>query len=922
MSNTTWPPPPPITSIGEVTTSNPTTVKLLFFSITYPTLFTETERDTLSKSALSYEVARLGNAPGVDTASSFREALERVLDLAPGESLTPQMILNKYMPLFIFAGCVFLAGLVVLGLSIWMCCRLSPRVTSCGKPGKRGKIAKPNGWNPKAWDWPTSWNPTKWHSGWLPLLLSLLLLAFLIWGIVDIFWGTLQLGKELSNAVTAVNEILLLVNFKIAMIPKAIAVTAINVNATLVAAVNKGGEILNESPALDKLDAVQARLRQALLGINQVDLIPTLVTDLNNIAAKLDVVEQKIYNGINKINDVNILENFPFQILPEFQIPNIDPNRTGYVAKAAADLNAALADSNSKLNAAMAKVDNVTNAIINKNITESWSEIVQDSAKQLVDTVGGATQAAVDKSIAAYEKTLGKVIDTMSQAQTQFVNIIRILNYLEVPRNVLTIIMETFVILFIIAAIVAIVLRQPELLANFAMAAAAIAVISFIASGVYLVVAALLNESCYYMAQNRWEVLLPTINNLGNLNISVDDITPLLDARRACSDGVSPIAVIIQTLAKLGIANDVDIKDILGFLNNTIDGLGPSVAAIKESVQASIEKAGDVIDDKAAVAAREVREAAQTMRDVQEKYIDGLLTALETPNDYARLKQKVDDLIAAGQAAINLDKVPDFIKNQALDVIIKQAQNLKELIKEAAANIDERVRLDNLLYNTTKRIDNVFDNNIARLENLANELDTLAATLREVTESVADRIVERVANLSINGTNGMLDLGGNIISELVGCHWVVQDTFIAQYALCVGVAKSTDALWFGLFLQGMALTLLIPCLMWLAKRIWGVDPLKWSWRGDVEKEAASLDASVSSMEADGKPIDAKPVDSKDSVYAAANVDSEMLKKDAEFMKMEEMKMKEEVKLETPVYATQAVYASDAVLEPVEMVQKL
>jgi hypothetical protein len=83
-----------------------------------------------------------------------------------------------------------------------------------------------------------------------------------------------------------------------------------------------------------------------------------------------------------------------------------------------------------------------------------------------------------------------------------------------------------------------------------------------------------------------------------------------------------------------------------------------------------------------------------------------------------------------------------------------------------------------------------------------------------------------------------------------------------------------------------------------------------------------LDASVSSMEADGKPIDAKPVDSKDSVYAAANVDSEMLKKDTEFLKKEEMKMKEEVKLETPVYATQAVYASDAVLEPVEMVQKL
>jgi len=77
---------------------------------------------------------------------------------------------------------------------------------------------------------------------------------------------------------------------------------------------------------------------------------------------------------------------------------------------------------------------------------------------------------------------------------------------------------------------------------------------------------------------------------------------------------------------------------------------------------------------------------------------------------------------------------------------------------------------------------------------------------------------------------------------------VSADSFIAQHAICIGVARGIDSQWFGLFLQAIALCLLIPSVMWLAKRLWNVDPATWSWRGDVEKAAAKAATSSDDLE--------------------------------------------------------------------------
>ncbi len=818
----------------------PTTIKVGPVSITYPTLFTVEERDVLSANVISYAAARAGFAPQEPIAAQFRLAMVKLLNLPPGTVLTPQYIGEKYIGLAVFAGILIFLALAFSLLSCVFCSILSPRATKCGH-NKAGHYKKPTGFRKLDWK---SWRT------WLPILACLILLPFLIWGIVCVMRGTLQMNDELAIAVKAVNEILLLVEFKIAAIPQLIKGVAVNVNATVTRAVDVSADLLTSPEVTAQLNRIQLEIQQLAQQVKLPnDPLQNLAGDLNNLAVKVQDATTKLVALIERINGEQTIDGGSVSLKPEFQLPQVDGQRAQRIAELAKDLQTSLNDPNSDLSKALIKTQAVVGVLATGNVSQIWTQGVDRASQEALDYVGGYAQQLVDKSLAMYENSLGKVIASANEVEQQFYNLIQILNYIEIPRNVLTIMLEVAVMLFIIVAMVAIIVKSPSLLANCSMAAMFLVIMSFLLSGIYLIIAAAINETCYYMQEERWEVLLPTINAIANINIQDFQISAIIDARRGCANGVGIVSLAADLLGPEGLAivtNDT-VKEILGITESFNQTLQDKAGEIREKIAASGAKIPAEVQKVAQEAAADVRNVADRIKQIQETKLDPLLTNLATPSDreFPAIKAKAEAILQAGQDALDVSKLPQPVINSAIRQIKKQAEDLLgELDRVQAVVSGEGLPLEQKVTAAVTTLDSELDALTARMYQLADKLDELGQILVNVALASVDKIVDKATPLLVNSTEWVITESGKAIVEIVGCKWIVQDTYIAQNAICVGVARSTDAQWFGLFLQAVSLCFLIPSFMWLAKKVWNVDPAEWSWRGDVEKAAAKAEAGL------------------------------------------------------------------------------
>ncbi|KAI9018162.1 hypothetical protein DFJ74DRAFT_769957 [Hyaloraphidium curvatum] len=781
------------------------------------------------------------SAPGV----AIRNGLVRGRVLADNQPLTAQEVWNSFWPAIIAAAVLVLVAGIFIPISIYMCAKIHPALA-------KGFVERPRGF----------YKPFSFKRLWFPILVILVTVGCAIWSLIMLFHGNYAFTQNLNNVKSAGADLFLLTGAKLLGIGPLGGLIVEDMNATvrttLLALVNT----INPSNIVVGIEPNVAALGAALNASSQ-DLanLANNATRLDTASKASDAAYPPLRSGASSFvtsagNALNSPNPFPtnnaagatYQLSPALALPNpptqaVSPQPLGVDAaqKLVGFVGTGADSARTAVDAAAAEVAKYNATALTIKINQALSSAVDRATA----VIAPALQDVLNQINAIYQQDIVPIAGSIDNVARQFIDVVDFLLKIDLARNILTYILAGFGAVALIVVVVAMLARSPRWVGHCTLAALALGIISLIVGALYLSIGVVLGATCQALEQENFDNLLPTINQIAGTNITPAMVNSLLLARRQCAAGVGGFKVaaeVVRALVAAGVIRSdfdeaavqrleaavdrlraigngtvqVDVQTALNSVAAEIpSALNRGLDVAEAALGKALDEAGTLLDQvtKPLIASAQRNPYSPALQsavaDLARLALPGGTAGRAASTDPARVAEAASLLQAAG-AGLNstwtaLDTTQGAAVRSANADVLTYATGSDASLEAARADLGVSVAATIALANATARL-----------------------TLREVQNFTTYGLppIESAVRAFFTGT-------AEVIEALAACQSIIEDTFVIQNAVCIGVSRATDELWLGAVIQGFVWTAGAILMLYAVKKVWATDS-GWRWKGRKE----------------------------------------------------------------------------------------
>ncbi|KAI9014104.1 hypothetical protein DFJ74DRAFT_681260 [Hyaloraphidium curvatum] len=810
------------------------------------TPLTDAQRTALANN-LSYIAIMFPGPNLANPGAALRDLLVKEQAIEPGQVLDAQTVWEVYKPAAIMCIIWIVLALITVVVGIVFCAKIHPALV-------KRYVEKPLNFS----------RPFSAKRHLLPSFILLCTVAFVIWSSICFMDGAVKFSESMKTANTAVDDLFTLSGLKvIGILPFGnyvfsdlnstihqafdLAMSRIPLQEALVAiepAVQQAGQ--NMADARDKLQAVRERI-----GILNATSGPKAVAK-RALSSAADAVGSRVRDAINI----------------ELRNPLAVPAQGEALATDDSDP----ATEAGKLETFVDKVEKILDeteeALLGYNGTAFAQKLrggAAAAARYVLGILSPPARAIIQKIETIWNEDIAPMLNFLSNVDQQWQALISLLRKVDSVNLAFASLMLIASVVAMIVVFVGIYLRNPRLVGHCLLASFTIGVIGFIFAVLFIAVAIAIASTCQAVGANKLEPLLPTLNQLLGINITNVDVNAIFAARLQCAAGQSAVEVIYELLAQLQLPfvqkegwqkAAAAVRELSELLN------GEKNDEINAAIDAGVDKAVDFVNDGMDKVQAKLREAVTELLDLIRQVLAPLQNLGNRPlfgAVFGRMRSDVAALASSVAEDQVLPGTPDAVQAAILRVERAAEDLVLQINAMDAGPAADMSAANSAVASASTAARDALETLQLALDNLANSVERVMNTTRAFLTTKSVEVASTVKNATRN-VAGKID---DLFDELLSCQSIAEDTYILQHAVCIGVARATDELWFGYLLVAFCWSAGTVLLFFAAKKVWDTDPA-WRWAGrklpiEDDSVAAKYAAADKIMEPEmGEATDTKP----------------------------------------------------------------
>ncbi|KAI9022660.1 hypothetical protein DFJ74DRAFT_670393 [Hyaloraphidium curvatum] len=773
-------------------------------------------------------------------ARDLRQKLMRDLALAPNQALTAQQVWDLFYPAIIFAAILFVIAGVFIPIGIYMCAKIHPALV-------KRFVERPK----------SMYKPFSCKRLWFPILVLLATLAFGLWSLVLIIHGNIEFTQNLNVAKQAEEDLFLLAQIKILGIGPVVNFMLQDLNDTVRLAMTGLAQNFNVTAVTvgitPEVNAIEASVGGAKTASGSVNGYTTaLQTASGGLETTYGALNQSA-TGFNQRgrDGLNGPINFPgstdtYRLQPPVAFPNAPLNPPAKVKNATDEMFAFLGNASAGLNGALAEMERRLANYSGENLARTIQQAVNNSVTAAQENLLPQVQGSIANLSNTYQSSVVPISDDLDTAAQQFDNVIGFLARIDTARSILTYVAAGLSALCLLVIFIAMFAKSPRWAGHCLLASFALGIICFIVAALYLAIGVSVGAACAAVQQDNLEALLPTINQVAGTNLVKAHVDAFRLARSECAAGTNGLQVAVdvaRSLLQAGINVGLDpatLTNVQTALDRVVAAASNN-ATVGQAVNAGIGRvpglvnqgleyvnaAVDLAIDSTKVVIRQVtkplvNQASADAYTTAQVGATGQLPGLAAPGGTAGRAQssnparvaEAETLLQQTAGTLNtdwngIDAAQGASYRTAQSAVLSNANSLDASVASLEENLTALKGGATDLANTTLRLVSAEAQNF-----VANGLDPVTQAFSSFAESTQA-----------------------LLLSLTACRNIIQDTYVLQNAVCEGVLRANDELWFGFLIVAFIWTVGTLLLFYALKKVWDTDEA-WRWFGR-EKPMAS-----------------------------------------------------------------------------------
>lgn len=693
---------------------------------------------------------------------------------------------------------------------------------------------------------------------WLPILVLLATFAFTVWALLMVFHGTIVFTNNLNNVRDAGNDLFTLAAAKLVGVGPVANYVVSDLNETIrsslaaiATSVNPTTITTGIQPYVDLLEGDLTAAEKSLGFVStNASALTTAANDADAAYPPLRTVAATyVTNAGASLNQPN---RFPtnnaagatYQLATPITLPA--PNAAISAQPATNEAAQAMVGVvGSKSEGATAAIGLARTQLANYNGTQVAAKIstaINESAAAAQAILVPPIQEALTSIQTAYNEQLLPLAGSIDSAAQQFNEVVQFLLKIDLGRNIGTIVLASFAAICLGVVYVAMLARSPRWVGHCLLASFTVGIICFLIGALYLSIGVVIGATCGALETNNLNALLPTINQVAGTDITPAELNALMVARTQCAAGLGGLQVAVEVIKALQSAGALPgnfdtaavakiqgaLDQIEAFVNGTtgnqVDAavnaaaneIPSKVSEGLQTAQTAIELAIDAVDKTLTSAIKPLVRQAQT---------DPYTTPLKNANT------QISALAAPGGTVGKAQSSDPARLAEAVALLQAAAASLQSTWNNIDANQGSTVK------NANGEILNAATGGDAALTAFRGDMSSFSAHSVDLANVTLRLVAAEAANFTTYGLppikSAMKAFGAgakDIIASLVACKNIIQDTYIIQNAVCIGVSRASDELWLGFVILGFVWTVGTILLFYALKKVWNTDS-GWRWKG-------------------------------------------------------------------------------------------
>lgn len=839
------------------------------------TWFTEANRKLLAGAGtyVSQEVPTdLSSAP-----MGFRIATMQNSIVAEGEKVTLEQVWRTFYPALIF--CIVLVGIasIFLPVSIYLCAKIHPALA-------KGYVERPTRW----------YSPFSFRRLLLPILLILLFVGVAVWSLLFVFHGNIEFTQNLNIATEAGQDLFWLASATLNGVGPVAGFMLMELNKTIAAAVECLYQDINTQSVTygvqADVQAVEGHLEASQTSMARTNGNVTSLQSASDqqVAAYLAILPVA-GNWTANARKIDQMMEFPdgdgtYSIQPPISIPDRAVSDLPPVRNTTRALLELLGTGTSGLAGTLDAAAAVFASYDPSNFAASVDSALNASIMAAQSLLVPRAQEEIDNLVAVYEQNVRPVADTLDGAAAQFDNLVTFLAKIDMGRNVLTAIAGALSALALLIVVIAVLARSPHWAGHCMLAVLALGIISLLVGALYLAISVAIGATCSAIEKDNLQALVPTINQIAGTNLLPAHVQAFNLAQEECAAGANGLRVvvdIIEMLQKAGVQISID-PTMISTVNNALDRIkqfSTDNQTIDAAINAALDRLPAQINAGIDAALSGIQGARRSIELALSQATRPLLAQASVDPYTPEQAAAVAVLAQLGVAGAAAGRVQTSIASR-----LAEAQTLVET--EAARLSSSWNAIDanegTALKNSQGDVIRFIEGSDASLAQFNEDMASLETALSLLANGTLALVEAEIRNFSANGLStaeqtlmAFANDSVKLVRALTSCTAIIQDTYVIQNAVCLGVQRATDELWFGFVLQGFVWTLGVLSMLYAVRLVWDTDDA-WRWRGRrvpmepelAEKYALSPKQEFENVRRDSGP---KVVDSDLGTFCAVLV---------------------------------------------------